>query len=111
MKTVLTLTLVLIILSSGCVQLPKTNSIASQCIALCQEALKENKNLSNGHCLSDNNSNWKIDNWVCDVAHSPRQDVDNQRENQCDKWWDGYQKGNAPYFTEVTPNCDFIRTG
>jgi hypothetical protein len=43
--------------------------------------------------------------WVCDVAHEPRQPVDNLRENQCDAW----HAGTATHFIEVTPECEFIK--
>jgi len=41
---------------------------------------------------------------VCDVAHQPRQDVDNDRKNQCD----AYHDGRASHFVEVDPTCAFI---
>ena len=43
--------------------------------------------------------------WVCDVAHDPRQDVDNLPENQCSE----YGK-TANHFVEVDPNCELIKT-
>lgn len=112
MRKILLLTLVFSILLSGCTKPSITdNQIIAQCVSLCEDALKEGKDLSNGHCLSDNNPSWQVENWVCDVAHSPRVVVDNQRENQCNEWWEGYQKGKPPNFVEVDPNCKFIRTG
>lgn len=98
-----------LILLSGCTTADK--NIIDACVALCENALKESKDLSNGPCLSDNNPDWKVENWVCDVAHSPRQTVDNQRENQCNEWWEGYNKGYAPKFVEVSPTCEFIKIG
>ena len=70
------------------------------CIALCQNALRKGQDLSNGPCLS----NEIIEGWVCDVAHKPRQPVDNLPENQCP----AYGK-TAFHFIEVDPNCNFIR--
>ena len=104
------LTIILLVLLSGCTKPVADSSIIAQCVSLCENALKS-KDLSNGPCLSDNNPDWKIKNWVCDIAHSPREPVDNQRENQCNKWWEGYQKGSPPNFIEVTPGCQFIKTG
>ncbi len=43
--------------------------------------------------------------WVCDVAHSPREDVDNLPENQCRE----FGEGKANHFVEVNPNCEFIK--
>jgi hypothetical protein len=42
---------------------------------------------------------------VCDVAHSPRQEVDNNPHNQCQS----YLIGQAHHFVEVTPECRLIR--
>jgi cbb3-type cytochrome oxidase subunit 3 len=70
------------------------------CINLCKSKLNV-INLSNGPCLS----NEIIPNWVCDVAHWPRQDIDNREENQCE----AYRKGLANHFVEVDENCNFIR--
>jgi hypothetical protein len=99
-----------IILINGCVggEIPEsiTQGVKSSCISLCNEELEKGTNLENGPCLSDNTPNWNIENWVCDVAHSPRENVDNLRENQCDDW----HNKKASHFVEVYPNCEFIRT-
>ena len=60
---------------------------------------------ANGPCLSDNNPDWNITDWVCDVAHSPRQPVDDLSENQCQ----AFRNGQAHHFVEVDPSCNFIR--
>ena len=75
----------------------------SSCLKICKEA---NISLENGPCLSDSNSEWDITDWVCDVAHSPRQTVDNLLENQCS----AYRDGQAHHFVEVDPDCNFIRS-
>ncbi|MBU5537157.1 MAG: hypothetical protein QW818_01815 [Candidatus Aenigmatarchaeota archaeon] len=113
MRTLYCLALITLIFLSGCTTPPKIDaSLATQeCIKLCENALKEGRDLSNGPCLSDNNPSWTVENWVCDVAHSPRQQIDNQRENQCNEWWESYQKGSPLNFVEVTPSCKFIKTG
>ncbi len=89
---------------SGCVQKEQNtnthvDSIVSKCVSLCQNA-RNNTNLSNGPCLSNNIA----PGWVCDVAHWPRQPVDNNPENQCP----AYGK-TAHAFVEVDPNCRPIR--
>jgi len=61
--------------------------------------------LSDGPCLSDDNPEWAIENWVCDVAHSPREAIDNLPENQCRE----FREGIASHFVEVDPNCKFIK--
>jgi hypothetical protein len=83
-----------------------------------------------GPCLSDRESRWAVDNWVCDVAHLPRQvrgkgarecesartrdatseltraaqPVDNKRKNQCDD----FHAGKARHFVEVDTRCNPI---
>ena len=46
-----------------------------------------------------------LDNWVADVAHDPRADVDDQAENQCQR----YRDGEASHFVELTPEGQLIR--
>jgi len=73
---------------------------AYACILLCKSYLQNGTDLSSGPCLS----NEIIPGWVCDVAHWPREDVDNRKENQCP----AYGK-TAFHFVEVNPRCEFIR--
>jgi len=92
-----------IVFLSGCVtQVPANQTekdrVTTACIELCQSFKGD---LSSGPCLS----NEIISNWVCDVAHSPRQAVDNLEENQCS----AYRESLAKHFVEVDANCDFIR--
>lgn len=81
------------------------NLAIDECIALCKKAKENEVDLSNGPCLSDNNKDWKIKDWVCDVAHWPRKPIDNKPENQCQE----FRLGNARHFVEVDENCSFIR--
>ena len=96
-----------VVLVSGCVQQaepPPTrtniNEATIACVAECNRALADNRDLTNGPCLS----NKIVENWVCDVAHSPRKQVDNDPVNQCSAYGD-----TASHFIEVDPNCNFIR--
>jgi hypothetical protein len=57
--------------------------------------------LSAGPCLS----NSVIPDWVADIAHSPRQDVDNLPANQCS----AYRDGTAHHFVELDPAGNLIR--
>lgn len=81
---------------------PKETAI-SECKALCESALERGEDLSNGPCLA--NELEGADGWVCDVAHSPRQAVDNDPSNQCS----AYRAGVATHFVEVDTNCELIR--
>ena len=81
------------------------NDVVMDCILLCRYVKEAGANLSQGPCLSDGNPEWKHTDWVCDVAHSPRQPVDNLPENQCNE----FRSGRAHHFVEITPECEFIR--
>jgi len=61
----------------------------------------EGVDMSNGPCLS----NRLIEDWVFDIAHNPRQDVDNLPENQCSAFSDG----TARHFVEFDPDGNLIR--
>jgi hypothetical protein len=76
-----------------------------QAIHLAQEIYNEQKaegvDFSDGPCLSED----LMDGWVADIAHDPRQDVDNKPENQCSS----YGK-TANHFVELDENGEVIRT-
>ncbi len=77
-----------------------------QTIALAKEAYQEAKargvDMSQGPCLG-----VIKEDWVADVAHDPRQDVDDEPENQCA----AYRSGEANHFIELDPEGEFIRSG
>ena len=58
--------------------------------------------MSNGPCLGVIKPGW-----VADVAHDPREDVDDEPENQCA----AYRSGEADHFVELDPDGAFIRSG
>jgi hypothetical protein len=70
-----------------------------------KEIYKEKKaqgiDLTSGPCLSED---IEID-WVLDIAHSPREPVDDLTENQCQN----YRQGKAKHFIELTPNGKLIK--
>ena len=74
------------------------------CIFLCKAEKNEGRYLEDGPCLSSGLEAWEVKDWVCDVAHWPRQSVDNLPENQCPEYG-----VSAVHFVEVNPECDFIR--
>ncbi len=102
--------IVLLILSSGCVQQEGTDAsgagktaaeIASdKCVQLCEAETQKGTDLGNGPCLS----NEVVEGWVCDVAHSPRAAVDNIAGNQCSAFGK-----TASHFVEVDEGCKIIR--
>ncbi len=81
----------------------KYSKIIEDCVSLCRMARSNGLDLSRGPCLSDM-YNWDHKGWVCDVAHWPRESVDDMEENQCRNWW-----VEARNFVEVDPDCRPIR--
>jgi hypothetical protein len=74
------------------------------CIDKCN-SVKNIQDLNNGPCLLDPDPYPDMSNWVCDIAHDPRQDVDNLPENQCS----AFREGRAKHFVELDENCNLIR--
>lgn len=70
------------------------------CQKLCYQKLDAGINLDRGPCLSDK----IVTDWVCDVAHSPRQPVDDEPKNKCAAFG-----RTAKHFVEVTANCGIIK--
>jgi hypothetical protein len=64
------------------------------------KAKAEGEDLSSGPCLGT-----ILPNWVADVAHDPRQEVDDRPENQCA----AYRSGEAEHFVELDPDGNVIR--
>jgi hypothetical protein len=96
---------VLFVLLSGCAEegSSRTPEIGQECVNLCKAELEKGTDLSKGPCLS--NALAEDTEWVCDVAHEPRELVDNDAENQCS----AYREGTAKHFVEVSPTCELIR--
>ena len=109
-KLVLLAALAIIIFALGCLSrnAPQTvgepNDVVAKraCINLCKEKVNESRNLSSGPCLFEDN---RVVDWVCDVAHNPREAVDNLPENQCS----AYREGRAQHFVEVDEKCNLIQ--
>ena len=68
-----------------------------------QHARSQGEDLGEGPCISE--SLPGLSDWVADVAHDPREDVDDESENQCRR----YRDGEADHFVELTPEGDLIR--
>ena len=58
--------------------------------------------MTNGPCLGT-----VAPDWVADVAHDPRQAVDDDPANQCA----AYRSGEAHHFVELDPEGNVIRSG
>ena len=59
--------------------------------------------LGDGPCIAEQLPG--LDDWVVDIAHDPRQDVDDDPANQCQRFRDG----EASHFVELTPGGELIR--
>jgi hypothetical protein len=59
--------------------------------------------LDRGPCLSE--SLPGLSDWVVDIAHAPRQAVDDRPDNQCQS----YRDGQTHHFVELTPDGRLIR--
>jgi hypothetical protein len=71
----------------------------AKAVFIAQEA--KGVDFSNGPCLS----NSLLPDWIADVAHNPRQPVDDLPENQCS----AYRFGTAHHFVELDPEGQLIR--
>lgn len=95
---------------SGCTKqtITEKDRAITVCINACNEAKAKGQNLESGPCLLNpmqaEEDFPNLSKWVCDVAYSPRQAVDNQIENQCS----AFREGKANHF--VDPNCQFIKS-
>ena len=59
--------------------------------------------LSTGPCISE--SLPSLPDWVADVVHDPRQPIDDQPANQCQR----YRSGEAHHFVELNIDGQLIR--
>ncbi|MCZ7583728.1 MAG: hypothetical protein M5R36_10550 [Deltaproteobacteria bacterium] len=78
---------------------PTTNEACRNCVIQCNLAVQSGVDLSAGPCLSE----MVLEDWVCDVVHSPRQPVDELLDNQCAQYPDV-----AHHKVEVTPECRVV---
>lgn len=76
-----------------------------QLIEMAQELFKEKKaagmDMSNGPCIANELDPY----WVVDVAHNPRQPIDDLPENQCS----AFREGKAKHFIELDIEGSLIK--
>lgn len=68
---------------------------------LFRERRAQGIDMSYGPCLAEE----IIPDWCVDVAHSPREEVDNLPQNQCSSW----RSGQVHHFVELDPEGNVIR--
>jgi hypothetical protein len=96
----------ILLVSTGCIRGDDVDPAdRDRAIAGTQRVYAEQKaagvDFTDGPCLADE----IIDDWAADVAHDPRQDIDNQPENQCRS----YRDGDTHHFVELDPDGNLIR--
>lgn len=101
MKRILWIVIVLVVLSAAWLALRGRSSVRetrfdpkAAALARFEEVRGEGVDLSSGPCLGMIGPDW-----VADIAHDPRQPVDEEPENQCAE----YRSGEAVHFVELTP--------
>jgi hypothetical protein len=67
------------------------------------EAQSSGMDLSRGPCIAQRLPG--LPDWAADVAHDPRQPVDDQPRNQCTS----FREGQTHHFVELTPDGRLIR--
>lgn len=80
-------------------------------MAAWSNASEAGESLAEGPCIAEDLSDAtpdapaELEDWVADVAHDPREDVDDEPENQCER----FREGEAEHFVELTPDGELIR--
>lgn len=98
----------LALLLSACGGSAKTPSGAQQqAVAAAQQVYQQAKStgadFSNGPCIAEQLPN--LPDWSVDVAHDPRQAIDDQPANQCQF----FRQGKTHHFVELDPDGKLIR--
>jgi hypothetical protein len=68
-----------------------------------EEVAATGQDLSNGPCIADELDD--VPGWSVDIAHDPRQEIDNDPANQCQ----AYRDGRTSHFVELDPEGELIR--
>ena len=87
---------------SSASQTDKDKAIA-EAKATFAKAQASGEDLSAGPCIAQQLPG--VSDWAVDIAHDPRQPVDDQPVNQCESFRDG----RTHHFVELTPSGQLIR--
>ena len=68
---------------------------------LYRQKVAQGADLSRGPCLAEE----VVPDWCVDIAHNPRQPVDDLPENQCAS----FREGRVHHFVELDPEGNLIR--
>jgi hypothetical protein len=80
-----------------------TQKAVDEAQAAFREVQASGQDLSAGPCISE--SLPGLSDWVADIAHDPRQPVDDDPANQCQR----YRSGQAHHFVELNVDGQLIR--
>ncbi len=86
---------------NGASQADRTKAVVAA--KLLYQGKAKSLDLSVGPCLAETVPG--LSDWVVDIAHDPRQAVDDQPQNQCRRFRDG----DAHHFVELSPAGRLIR--
>jgi hypothetical protein len=75
----------------------------NEAMAAYRQAKQDGTNLSRGPCIAEQLPG--MPDWVADIAHNPRQPVDDQPANQCQR----FRNGQAHHFVELDTAGHLIR--
>lgn len=80
---------------------PDVDKAVNQAHKVYQQKKELGEDFTAGECLT----NDLLPEWVADIAHSPRQNIDNEPQNQCQ----AYLEGRATHFVELDPEGNVLR--
>ena len=75
----------------------------NEAMAAYRQARADGTDLSRGPCIAEQLPG--LSDWVVDIAHDPRQPVDDVPQNQCRR----YRSGQAHHFVELDTSGNLIR--
>ncbi len=79
---------------------PVIDSAVNQAYKVYQQRKKAGEDFSTGPCLT----NDLLPDWVADIAHNPRIEIDNEPQNQCH----AFLEGRASHYIELDPEGNVI---
>jgi hypothetical protein len=94
--------LVLALLAAACGGADASDATVARAKDAYARAKAQGMDMARGPCLGVIEPGW-----VADVAHDPREDVDDEPANQCPE----YRSGEADHFVELDPDGELIRSG
>jgi hypothetical protein len=96
-----------VIMLAGCIRDGASDEEREHAIEAAQAVYAEHVaaglDFSDGPCIAEELED--VPGWSVDVAHDPRETIDDQPENQCQ----AYRDGRTEHFVELDPEGNLIR--